>query len=62
MIGQFSSFSEFIAMGGHGLYVWLSYSIALLVFIYNIVSVSMKRKRFFVDAKRRLKREKRAAL
>ena len=34
---QFSSFSEFIAMGGHGLYVWLSYgftlfSLGLLVF------------------------------
>ncbi len=25
---QFSSFAEFIAMGGHGFYVWLSYGIS----------------------------------
>ncbi len=60
MIAQFSSFTEFLAMDGHGLYVWLSYGLAFVVFIYNIVSISMKRKRFFIEAKRRLKREKRA--
>ena len=26
---QFSSFSEFFAMGGYGLYVWLSFGIGL---------------------------------
>jgi len=25
---QFSSFSEFITMGGHGFYVWLSYGVS----------------------------------
>ena len=34
---QFSSFNEFIAMGGHGLYVWLSYGftlVALMILIF----------------------------
>jgi len=25
---QFSSFAEFVAMGGHGFYVWLSYGVS----------------------------------
>ena len=28
----FQSWSEFIAMGGYGFYVWLAYGISLLVF------------------------------
>ena len=27
---QFSSFNDFVAMGGHGLYVWISYGFSLL--------------------------------
>ena len=35
---QFSSFSEFIAMGGHGFYVWLSYGISLLLLALLVIS------------------------
>ncbi|MFP8965905.1 heme exporter protein CcmD [Pokkaliibacter sp. CJK22405] len=33
----FSSFADFLAMGGHGLYVWLSYGIALAIMIFNVI-------------------------
>lgn len=47
-------------MGGHGLYVWLSYSIALTVVIYNIVSTWLKKRQFFKQSKRRLRREQKS--
>jgi heme exporter protein D len=60
-MGQFASFADFIQMGKHGLYVWLSYGIALAIFFYNIVVVILKKQRFFADAKRRLRREQRSS-
>ena len=57
MMGYFSSWADFLAMDGHGLYVWLSYAISALVIVYNIVSVQLKKLIFFKQAKRRLKRE-----
>ena len=57
-MGYFETFSEFIQMGKHGLYVWLSYGISLIVIVYNIVAVYIERQQFFCEAKRRLKREK----
>ncbi len=57
-MGYFETFSEFIQMGKHGLYVWLSYGISLLVIVYNIVADYIERQQFFREAKRRLKREK----
>lgn len=32
----FSSVQEFIDMGGHGLYVWLSYGIFALILVWNL--------------------------
>ena len=34
---QFSSFSEFIAMGGYGFFVWLSYGSCLLILLALVV-------------------------
>jgi heme exporter protein D len=56
-MGHFASFADFLQMGKHGLYVWLSYGIGLIVIIYNILSVYWDRRQFFKQAKRRLKRE-----
>ena len=56
-MGNFTSFADFIQMGKHGLYVWLSYGIALAIFLYNIVSVYLLKRQFFINAKRRLRRE-----
>lgn len=30
---QFNSFAEFVAMDGHGFFVWLSYGITILLFV-----------------------------
>lgn len=54
---QFTDFSEFIAMGGHALYVWAAYGIALLVVAFNLLMPIFKRKRFFVEQARQLRRE-----
>lgn len=58
-MGNFTSFADFIQMGTHGLYVWMSYGIALAIFIYNIVSINFLKRQFFINAKRRLRREQR---
>ncbi|MFT6913958.1 MAG: heme exporter protein D [Motiliproteus sp.] len=55
----FDSFSDFIAMGGHGLYVWLAYSIALVIIVFNVLSPLLGQKKFRAAYKRRLKREQR---
>jgi len=47
---------EFLAMGGHGLYVWLSYGAALLVVVYNSLSVRLRERHYLraqVDLERR---------
>jgi len=41
---NFSSWSEFFAMGGHGLYVWLCYGVGLIVFIAMIAAAKSQRK------------------
>ena len=56
-MGQFTSFADFLAMGKHGLYVWLSYGIGLGIILYNVVAVILNKRRFFNEAKRRLRRE-----
>lgn len=38
---------EFLYMGGYGFYVWMSYGVALLVLVANILIPIQQRKRFF---------------
>ena len=52
---------EFFAMGGYAFYVWMSYGIALVVLIVNLVSPLMQRRKLLADIARRQRREKRAA-
>lgn len=54
---SFSSFSEFLAMGGHGLYVWLSYGLGVAVILINLVLPWLQRNRLLSEQKRRLRRE-----
>lgn len=54
---SFNSFSEFLAMGGHGLYVWLSYGLGLAVILINLVLPRLQRNRLLAEQKRRLRRE-----
>jgi heme exporter protein D len=55
---SFESFTAFIDMGGHGLYVWMSYAIALVVIAVNIVNPLMQKRQIFSEQARRLRREK----
>ena len=53
---SFGSLAEFLAMGGHGLYVWLSYGAALLVVVLNAAWVRVSRRRAFREAADRMHR------
>lgn len=47
---------DFLAMGGHGLYVWLSYGAAVAVVLYNGLSVRWRERRWvrdYLDRERR---------
>lgn len=55
---SFSSFSEFLAMGTHGPYVWSAYGISLAILTLNVVLPILARRRYLQDEARRLRREK----
>ncbi|NOX51591.1 MAG: heme exporter protein CcmD [Gammaproteobacteria bacterium] len=42
---QFESMIEFVAMGGHGLYVWLAYGTTCAVLIGSVLSVRIAAKK-----------------
>ncbi|WP_027852723.1 heme exporter protein CcmD [Marinobacterium litorale] len=54
---SFNSFSEFLSMGGHGLYVWLSYALGLIVILANLVLPLQAGKRLKQSLARRIHRE-----
>ncbi len=54
---QFESFSEFLNMGGHGLYVWLSYALGIAIISANLILPVFKRKELLKNLARRLRRE-----
>lgn len=54
---EFSSFSEFIAMGKHGPFVWSAYGITLVVVLANIIIPMRRKKALLEDIKRKVKRE-----
>lgn len=58
---EFSTLSEFIAMGGHGPYVWLSYGLTALIIVFNVVQPMLRRRRLMKEQAQRLRREKRHA-
>jgi heme exporter protein D len=53
----FDTFGEFINMGGHGFYVWLAYAIGAGIFLFNVLSPILYRKKLVKDNQRRLRRE-----
>ncbi|QPG05046.1 heme exporter protein CcmD [Salinimonas marina] len=42
---QFDSLSSFVAMGGYGLYVWLSFGVSFLVMAVLVGSARVERRR-----------------
>ncbi len=56
-MGQFESLQALIEMGGHGLYVWLSYGIGAAVIAYNVISANMAKKNAEMRAKKFIRRQ-----
>ena len=54
---SFASFSEFLAMGTHGVFVWSAYGISLAILALNVVLPILARRRYLQDEARRLRRE-----
>lgn len=54
---SFASFSEFLAMGHHGLYVWTAYGICLSVLVLNVALPVLARRRYLQQEARRLRWE-----
>ncbi len=50
---MFDDLASFFHMGGHGLYVWSSYVIALLVFTWNVVQPIRRRRQVMAEHHRR---------
>jgi heme exporter protein D len=44
---RFESWAAFIAMDGHGPYVWAAYGLAVLVIAFNLVIAWRGHRRFF---------------
>ncbi len=57
MVGYFETFSDFLAMGKHGIYVWSCYGLFLAMIIFNLVSIRMKKTSFLKSEKQRMRRE-----
>jgi len=49
---QFETFADFIAMNGHGPFVWAAYAITLASLIFLVVSPVLQRKAFFKQQKK----------
>jgi heme exporter protein D len=55
----FDSIGEFIAMGGYGFYVWLSYGLTFLALSVLVVSSIAKKNKILKSVEQRLSREQR---
>ncbi len=53
---SFDSFGEFLAMGGHGFYVWWSYLLTVAVVGFVLVWPLWRRRRFLAEQRGRLRR------
>jgi len=58
---SFHSAGEFFAMGGHGLYVWLSYGVSLVVVLANVLTLSRARRRQWTELRDQWRRQQGAA-
>ena len=53
----FTSFADFVAMGGHGAYVWSAYGLCLALMALNVLLPILARRRYLRDLARRRRRE-----
>ena len=52
------SFSDFLAMGGYGLYVWGSFGVTAIIMIVEPIMAIRRRKTLVLRLKRQLRAEK----
>jgi heme exporter protein D len=57
---QFDSFSAFLFMNGHGVYVWACYSITFFVLTSLVINPVMQKKAFLKQLKKIAQLEKKA--
>lgn len=53
---SFASLAEFLAMGGHGFYVWLSVALGIIMVVFNLLQLRIARQRFLAAARARNER------
>ncbi|MGM0535111.1 MAG: heme exporter protein CcmD [Pseudomonadota bacterium] len=53
----FDSLSAFLAMGGHGVYVWASWGVTLLLMAGTVVHARVERRALLRDLRRRARRD-----
>lgn len=56
-MNAFASFADFLAMGGHGAYVWSAYGLGLALLAWNAAHPVLARRRYLKTLARRLRRE-----
>jgi heme exporter protein D len=54
---NFESFSAFLAMGGHGPYVWSCYVLTLAVLLFNGLAPGRRQRRFLREQGARQRRQ-----
>lgn len=57
---HWQSFSDFIAMGGYGTYVWGSFGVTVLIMVIEPIIVARTRKTTLARLQRQLRAETRA--
>jgi heme exporter protein D len=56
---HWNSFSDFLAMGGYGLYVWGSFGVTVLIMAIEPIAVARNRRSTLTRLKRQLRAERR---
>lgn len=54
---EFATVGEFLAMGKHGFYVWLSYGLTAVILLVNILLPLRRRSQLVKDQRRRARRD-----
>jgi heme exporter protein D len=57
---HWNSFSDFLAMGGYGLYVWGSFGVTVLIMAVEPIMVARNRKTTITRLQRQMRAETRA--
>lgn len=58
---SFSTWHDFLYMGGHYLYVWSAYGIGVVGIVVTLARPLLARRRFYAEQAQRLRRETHSA-